>query len=137
MKKRPFNPEGDAGILWMLGQLCTVARFTESYPANATEPVLVWTKQENVPCDVQPTREPVRPRYEVSGPGKELAASLIVFLDINVDVEEGDLIRVDSGPYEGYHVEVTFRASYPGSHHELDTVLQHDYTTNDLLGSLP
>jgi len=136
MQKRPFNPEGNASILWMLGQLCRIARFTESYPANATEPVLSWTVQENIPCDVQPSREPLRPMFAYTGAGREERSSMLVFVDIAIDVDEGDIIRVDSGPYEGNHLEVTYRASYEGSHHELDTILHRDYTKNDMIGSL-
>ena len=131
---RPFVPEGEVDISFMLGDLCTIGRFTEDIPVGATEVVQTWTKTEDVVCAVQPARQPISPQYAPSAYGTEQFASHLIFLLIGVDVAEGDLIRINSGPYTGQHVEVTYVASYAGSHHEVDGILHKEYTKDDELG---
>jgi len=118
----------------MLGDLCTVGRPVESIASGTTEVAITYTKTTEVPCGVQAQRDPVR-GTEMDAPyGRETILSHLLFFLIEADVEVGDLVRIDTGPYTGQHLRLTFRASYPESHHEMDAVLDHKHTTADTLG---
>jgi hypothetical protein len=134
VRNRPFVPEGTADIAFMLGDLCTVGRPVESIASGTTEVAITYTKTTDVPCAVQPTRDPVRGTEVETAYGRMTILSHLLFFLIDADVRVGDLVRVNTGPYEGDHMRLTFRAAYAESHIEMDAVLDQKHTEQDTLG---
>lgn len=134
MTTRPFVPVGPADIDFLLGDLCTVGRPVESLPTGKTEVVVTFTKTTDVECGIQAQRDPVRGTEAETGYGRVTVLSHLLFFLIGADVRVGDLVKITTGPYAGDHLRLTFRASYPESHHEMDAVLDQKHTEQDTLG---
>jgi len=131
---RPFVPVGPADIDFLLGDLCTVGRPVEALASGTTEVAVTFTKTTNVECGVQAQRDPVRGTEVETGYGRVTVLSHLIFFLIGADVRVGDLVKITTGPYAGDHLRLTFRASYPESHHEMDAVLDQKHTEADTLG---
>jgi hypothetical protein len=60
--------------------------------------------------------------------GREVRSTHLAFLPPTADVQEGDLFKVDSGPYKGDFHQVMFVNKLRTHHIELDLMFSPDQT---------